>query len=191
MKLKAVEFIRRFLMHVLPLGFVRIRHYGFLANRVCREKLELCRSLLAAATSPEPVADGPVSDRDAATEKQPAAHVCPACDEGRMVIIEMIRPTPGGRRRQARRPSIGRDTIHPETVGERRERPDESSPVEPPLEGDRGFPAFRTGSHAQKNGDTPVGGPAGHLRRPHELSRDDPMSGLRRGSVAAEARALD
>ena len=40
MKLKAVEFIRRFLLHVLPTGFVRIRHYGFLANRVCQEKLD-------------------------------------------------------------------------------------------------------------------------------------------------------
>jgi hypothetical protein len=40
MKLQAVEFIRRFLLHVLPAGFVRIRHYGFLANRVCRAKLE-------------------------------------------------------------------------------------------------------------------------------------------------------
>ena len=43
MTLEAVEFIRRFLLHVLPAGFVRIRHYGFLANRVCREKLALCR----------------------------------------------------------------------------------------------------------------------------------------------------
>ena len=33
MKLSAIEFIRRFLLHVLPSGFVRIRHYGFLANR--------------------------------------------------------------------------------------------------------------------------------------------------------------
>jgi hypothetical protein len=38
MTLAAVEFLRRFLLHVLPSGFVRIRHYGFLANRVCREK---------------------------------------------------------------------------------------------------------------------------------------------------------
>ena len=39
MTLKAVEFIRRFLLHVLPAGFVRVRHYGFLSNRVCQEKL--------------------------------------------------------------------------------------------------------------------------------------------------------
>ena len=41
MTLKAVEFIRRFLLHVLPTGFVRVRHYGFLSNRVCQEKLTL------------------------------------------------------------------------------------------------------------------------------------------------------
>ena len=42
----AVEFVRRFVMHVLPSGFVRIRHYGLLANRHRREKLALCRELL-------------------------------------------------------------------------------------------------------------------------------------------------
>ena len=51
MTLKAIEFIRRFLLHVLPSGFVRIRHYGFLANRVCQEKLAQCRSFLATETA--------------------------------------------------------------------------------------------------------------------------------------------
>jgi hypothetical protein len=50
MTLMAIEFIRRFLLHILPAGFVRIRHYGFLANRVCREKLVRCRALLEAET---------------------------------------------------------------------------------------------------------------------------------------------
>ena len=59
MTLKATEFIRRFLLHVLPSGFVRIRHYGFLANRVCQEKLALCRALLGVETTPEPVAADP------------------------------------------------------------------------------------------------------------------------------------
>jgi hypothetical protein len=43
--LKGEEFIRRFLMHVLPKGFVKIRHYGILANRNKQTKLELCRKL--------------------------------------------------------------------------------------------------------------------------------------------------
>lgn len=48
MTLAADEFIRRFLIHVLPPGFQRIRHFGFLANRFRKEKLALCRKLLAA-----------------------------------------------------------------------------------------------------------------------------------------------
>jgi hypothetical protein len=44
--LEAVEFIRRFLLHVLPKGFMRIRHYGFLANRCKRENLSKCRQFL-------------------------------------------------------------------------------------------------------------------------------------------------
>jgi hypothetical protein len=47
MTLPACEFIRRFLIHVLPPGFQRIRHFGFLANRFRKEKLALCRQLLA------------------------------------------------------------------------------------------------------------------------------------------------
>ena len=46
MPLSVVEFTRRFLLHVLPRGFVRIRHYGFLANRCRQEKLALCKRLL-------------------------------------------------------------------------------------------------------------------------------------------------
>ena len=46
MTLDAVEFMRRFLLHVLPRGFVRIRQFGFLSNRVRKEKLEVCRLLL-------------------------------------------------------------------------------------------------------------------------------------------------
>lgn len=45
-RIDAVEFIRRFLLHVLPKGFIRIRHYGFLANRYKKENLQICRKLL-------------------------------------------------------------------------------------------------------------------------------------------------
>jgi Putative transposase/Transposase zinc-binding domain len=100
MKLKAVEFIRRFLLHVLPAGFVRIRHYGFLANRVRREKLELCHTLLAAMTPPGPVAAEPVPEPEGAIGREPVAHACPACGEGRMVIVETFRAAPGDRRGQ-------------------------------------------------------------------------------------------
>jgi hypothetical protein len=54
MTLEADEFIRRFLLHALPDGFHRIRHYGFLANRRRAEKLALCRTLLAVADAAMP-----------------------------------------------------------------------------------------------------------------------------------------
>jgi hypothetical protein len=99
MTLKATEFIRRFLLHVLPSGFVRIRHYGFLANRVCQEKLALCRALLGVETTPDPVAaDSPVEPTEDA-EGQPLARICPCCGKGRMVIIETFPAMPADRRR--------------------------------------------------------------------------------------------
>jgi hypothetical protein len=114
MKLKAIEFIRRFLLHVLPLGFVRIRHFGFLANRVCREKLELCRALLDAVTPTGPVAAEPASEPKGADEEEPAAHLCPACGQGRMIVIEVLRATPvNGRGPAHREPAperVGFDT---------------------------------------------------------------------------------
>ncbi len=53
MTLAAVEFVRRFLMHVLPTGFVRVRYYGLLANRHRQEKLARCRELFGMAVSPQ------------------------------------------------------------------------------------------------------------------------------------------
>ena len=97
MTLRAVEFIRRFLLHVLPAGFVRIRHYGFLANRVCREKLARCRALLGAEATPEPLEAEPGSEPKGTVEGRPAAHACPACGAGRMVIVETLRATPVNR----------------------------------------------------------------------------------------------
>jgi hypothetical protein len=103
MTLKAIEFIRRFLLHTLPAGFVRIRHYGFLANRVCREKLERCRALLEARTKV-----APASPPEAIVEGQAAAHVCPACGAGRMIMVETFPAPPVNRK--GTRPTL-------ETVG--------------------------------------------------------------------------
>ena len=88
MTLAAAEFIRRFLLHVLPDGFMRIRHYGYLANRHRRQKLTTCRRLLgvlepapAAAEDPQvkPIPDG--------GEPETAIR-CPACQIGRLRVIE-------------------------------------------------------------------------------------------------------
>jgi hypothetical protein len=98
MRLEAVEFIRRFLLHVLPTGFVRIRHYGFLANRVCRERLALCRALLGVETTPDPAASEPSVGPQETVEGVPAANVCPSCGAGRMVIIATLPAIPINRR---------------------------------------------------------------------------------------------
>jgi hypothetical protein len=84
MRIKVAEFIRRFLLHVLPNGFHRIRQYGLLANGHRADKLALCRSLLAA---PAPI-DRNDDDRDPdAPNHEPPA--CPCCG-GRMTIIESL-----------------------------------------------------------------------------------------------------
>jgi Putative transposase/Transposase zinc-binding domain len=89
MKLKATEFIRRFLLHVLPLCFVRIRHYGFLANRVRQEKLALCRLLLKDDSTTKAI-----SVPKETLEGHSTANTCPSCGKGLMVIAETFRPTP-------------------------------------------------------------------------------------------------
>ena len=82
MALEGVEFIRRFLLHVVPSGFMRIRHFGFLAHGHRAEKLELCRVLLNVEQTPD---TEPAIDQHTTEE---AVDLCPACKEGRMVIIE-------------------------------------------------------------------------------------------------------
>ena len=83
MTLDAVEFIRRFLLHILPASFVRIRQFGFLANRVRRKKLEQCRALLGAPSAPPPSALAEVRD------KKPDEKLCPVCRTGHMILIRL------------------------------------------------------------------------------------------------------
>ena len=89
MRLDAREFMRRFLLHVLPSGFQRIRHYGLLANRYRQVKLDHCRQLLAA---PAPVVESPDAALDYRDRYQRLTGVslrdCPHCGRGQMVRIE-------------------------------------------------------------------------------------------------------
>ena len=81
MRLTLHEFLRRFLLHVLPGGFVRIRHFGFLAHRRRAKLLALCFALLAATTEPQP---------DIAMSAPPASRplwTSPQCG-GPMAIVE-------------------------------------------------------------------------------------------------------
>jgi hypothetical protein len=93
MTLDGGEFIRRFLIHVLPDGFHRIRYYGFLGNCHRARKLARCRELLAMAptTPADPPAD--YRDRFEALTGQ-SLRQCPHCHTGIMVVISCIaRPT--------------------------------------------------------------------------------------------------
>ena len=87
--LDAVEFLRRLMLHVPPHGFHRIRHFGFLANRVREEKLAQCRALLGQAPRlhgrEEPV------DREApdVPSSEPGAP-CPVCQHGRMQLVQTL-----------------------------------------------------------------------------------------------------
>ena len=86
MRLAAVEFMRRFLLHVLPKGFVRIRHYGLLANRCRKDNLRLCRRLLGSVVEPE-------SDTTRSTEPASSPDLCPACQQGQMLTLGKLPPS--------------------------------------------------------------------------------------------------
>jgi hypothetical protein len=95
MTLGADEFIRRFLLHTLPDGFHRIRHYGFLANRHRAETLALCRKLLAVASPATATADDSMTP--------PPFDRCPCCGGAMLVLATLPRPI-------LRRSSPWRDT---------------------------------------------------------------------------------
>jgi putative transposase len=91
MTLAADEFIRRFLLHVLPEGFHRIRYYGFLGNRHRAQKLTRCRELLGMPV-PESLHDQSEHDYRDHYEELTGVSLkqCPACRQGQMIIIETI-----------------------------------------------------------------------------------------------------
>ena len=113
MTLPVAEFIRRFLIHVLPAGFHRIRHYGFLANGQRRAAVAHARALLAAKPKApddrtEP-ADG-TGDAAAADAAAPKAYRCPCCG-GVMIVVETFRRGGGPASRPAAAvPVIGIDS---------------------------------------------------------------------------------
>jgi len=96
MTLPAAEFIRRFLLHVLPDGFMRIRHYGYLANRHRQQKLATCRRLLGVlepATTETPAEDPNITSPAPACEAESKPR-CPACQKGRLRVIETFERRP-------------------------------------------------------------------------------------------------
>ncbi len=87
--LDAVEFLRRLMLHVPPRGFHRLRHFGFLANRVRQAKLAQCRTLLGQATPPHAQANALDVKTPAVSAGEPGA-VCPVCQHGRMQLVQTL-----------------------------------------------------------------------------------------------------
>jgi hypothetical protein len=95
MTLSAAEFVRRFLLHVLPTGFMRIRHYGILSNRHRHEDLALCRELLGGGPGAEAEPLEIVKRPESAVSVTPT-RVCPKCGAGRMIVIAEFPPSAAG-----------------------------------------------------------------------------------------------
>lgn len=93
MALEADEFIRRFLMHVLPSGFHRIRYYGFLGNRHRSERLTECRRLLGISTT-EFLAGLHPSERGYREHYEDltgrSLRNCPQCRQGQMIVVAIL-----------------------------------------------------------------------------------------------------
>jgi len=85
MTLETEEFLRRFCLHLLPERFVKIRHYGLLANRHRQERVAQARALLQAA-APQPELPKPGGTND-----EPQV-VCPHCGSKRVILIEVVEP---------------------------------------------------------------------------------------------------
>ena len=90
MTLKTDEFIRRFLIHVLPSGFHRIRHYGLLANSRRQENLQRVRQLLLEPTGVDEANDNKATERAESksneTPEPVATYLCPDCGSPMMII---------------------------------------------------------------------------------------------------------
>ena len=108
MALSADEFLRRFLLHVLPTGFVRIRHAGLFANRGRHARLDRCRARLrvpprVSAPTASASTAAPISDRDR----------CPTCHQGIMRITVVFAPVRDARLRSAPQSPMTRHTCVP------------------------------------------------------------------------------
>ena len=98
MDLDGTELLRRFLLHVLPKGFMRIRHFGFLANRCRGERLGQIRQAIAAqaqAQTQKPLPEAPAT-RGAPSDEP---RRCPHCRSGRLRVVGQLAPRPAARRR--------------------------------------------------------------------------------------------
>lgn len=97
MQVSGEEFMRRFLLHILPSRFQRIRHYGLLSNRRRKEALIECRRQLGAGVTEllPSLADCQAVVERVRTE---SLHRCPGCGTGLLLVVEMVSPRRYGER---------------------------------------------------------------------------------------------
>lgn len=93
MTLTGEELLRRFLLHVLPTGFMRVRHFGFLANRCRARRLAAIRTALAAPPPPDTETKKPTAPFD--------GYPCPTCRTGRLWVTARLAPQRHDRGRHA------------------------------------------------------------------------------------------
>ena len=92
MQLSGEEFLRRFVQHVLPRGFVKMRHYGLLANRPREDRLQACRKLLLPINALNGIAEPEASATEEPVKIDPATkRCCPNCGSERLLFIELPR----------------------------------------------------------------------------------------------------
>jgi hypothetical protein len=92
MTLDAEEFIRRFLLHVIPKNFMRVRHYGFLANH-SKDCLSKCRQLIGLTPAPPPPPQRSVEELMLALTGIDM-HRCPLCQKGTLMWVSQLAPSP-------------------------------------------------------------------------------------------------
>jgi hypothetical protein len=92
MALSAFEFIRRFLLHVLPPGFQRIRYFGFLGNRGRAERLTHCRALLGTPQRTTAISSNDYRDHYETLTGR-SLRACPYCQHGHMSVVEYLART--------------------------------------------------------------------------------------------------
>jgi len=94
MTLDVFEFIRRFLLHVLPKRFVRIRYYGILGNRYRKQNLKWCRYLLKVTMKDEQTSTNESWQELLFRLTGENPNICPECGQGKMILKQEIRPSP-------------------------------------------------------------------------------------------------
>jgi rubredoxin len=90
MTLSVLEFVRRFLLHVLPFRFVKIRYYGLLAQSQRATTLPRCRELLSAPS--EPPASAPIAPQTPDFQRASEPPRCPSCERGRLRRLPLLPP---------------------------------------------------------------------------------------------------